>query len=34
MNTSSIAKHVGNCASIAALLEVSAYPKPGNIHRL
>jgi triphosphoribosyl-dephospho-CoA synthase len=25
---------IGNCASLAALLEVSAYPKPGNIHRL
>jgi len=25
---------VGNCASLAALLEVSAYPKPGNVHRL
>jgi triphosphoribosyl-dephospho-CoA synthase len=24
---------VGGCASLAALLEVSAYPKPGNIHR-
>ena len=30
----SIATYVGNCASIATLLEVSAYPKPGNIHRL
>jgi triphosphoribosyl-dephospho-CoA synthase len=29
-----IATYVGNCASLAALLEVSAYPKPGNIHRL
>ncbi len=29
-----IATTVGNCASLAALLEVSAYPKPGNIHRL
>jgi triphosphoribosyl-dephospho-CoA synthase len=25
---------IGNCASLAALLEVSAYPKPGNVHRL
>jgi triphosphoribosyl-dephospho-CoA synthase len=24
---------VGRCASLAALLEVSAYPKPGNVHR-
>ena len=34
MNTSNIATTVGNCASIAALLEASAYPKPGNVHRL
>ena len=25
---------VGRCASLAALMEVSAYPKPGNVHRL
>lgn len=25
---------MGRCASLAALLEVSAYPKPGNVHRL
>ena len=25
---------IGKCASLAALLEVSAYPKPGNVHRL
>ena len=24
---------VAGCASLAALLEVSAYPKPGNVHR-
>ncbi|UCH57633.1 MAG: triphosphoribosyl-dephospho-CoA synthase [Candidatus Bathyarchaeota archaeon] len=24
---------VGRCVSLAALLEVSAYPKPGNVHR-
>lgn len=24
---------VGRCAQLAALLEVSAYPKPGNVHR-
>ena len=29
-----IKKYVGNCATLSALLEVSAYPKPGNIHRL
>jgi len=34
MDPRSIATTVGNCASLAALLEVSAYPKPGNIHRL
>ncbi|TRO54533.1 ATP--dephospho-CoA triphosphoribosyl transferase CitG [Candidatus Bathyarchaeota archaeon] len=34
MDPSNIAKTIGNCASIAALLEVSAYPKPGNVHRL
>jgi triphosphoribosyl-dephospho-CoA synthase len=25
--------YVAGCASLAALLEVSAYPKPGNVHR-
>jgi triphosphoribosyl-dephospho-CoA synthase len=30
----SIGDIVGGCASLAALLEVSAYPKPGNVHRL
>lgn len=29
-----ISTYVANCARLAALLEVSAYPKPGNIHRL
>ena len=29
-----IGEIVGKCASLAALLEVSAYPKPGNVHRL
>jgi triphosphoribosyl-dephospho-CoA synthase len=29
-----ISTYVGNCARLAALLEVSAYPKPGNVHRL
>ncbi len=24
---------IGDCATLAALLEVSAYPKPGNVHR-
>ena len=34
MDPSNITKTVANCASIAALLEASAYPKPGNVHRL
>ena len=34
MDPQNIATSVSNCASLAALLEVSAYPKPGNIHRL
>jgi triphosphoribosyl-dephospho-CoA synthase len=29
-----VANLVGCCAQLAALLEVSAYPKPGNVHRL
>jgi len=28
-----IGEYVGRCASLASLLEVSAYPKPGNVHR-
>ncbi len=32
--TTRIGEIVGKCASLAALLEVSAYPKPGNVHRL
>ncbi|HMF34532.1 MAG TPA: triphosphoribosyl-dephospho-CoA synthase [Candidatus Lokiarchaeia archaeon] len=27
------AHNVASCATLAALLEVSAYPKPGNVHR-
>ncbi len=27
------AKHVSKCLELAILLEVSAYPKPGNVHR-
>ena len=34
MSHHNIATFVENCASLAALLEVSAYPKPGNVHRL
>jgi triphosphoribosyl-dephospho-CoA synthase len=34
LDENSVATFIGNCASIAALLEVSAYPKPGNVHRL
>jgi triphosphoribosyl-dephospho-CoA synthase len=29
-----VGDYVGGCAQLAALLEVSAYPKPGNVHRL
>jgi triphosphoribosyl-dephospho-CoA synthase len=29
----SIADHVSKCLQLAILLEVSAYPKPGNVHR-
>jgi triphosphoribosyl-dephospho-CoA synthase len=32
--TPRIGEIVGRCASLATLLEVSAYPKPGNVHRL
>ncbi len=28
-----IAEHVSRCLQLAVLLEVSAYPKPGNVHR-
>jgi len=28
-----IAEHVSRCLELAILLEVSAYPKPGNVHR-
>ncbi|MCW3990775.1 MAG: triphosphoribosyl-dephospho-CoA synthase [Candidatus Bathyarchaeota archaeon] len=28
-----IGDYVSRCASLAALMEVSAYPKPGNVHR-
>ncbi len=28
-----ISDHVSNCLQLAVLLEVSAYPKPGNVHR-
>ena len=28
-----ISTHVSNCLQLAVLLEVSAYPKPGNVHR-
>jgi triphosphoribosyl-dephospho-CoA synthase len=32
--TARIGDIIGRCASLAALLEVSAYPKPGNVHRV
>jgi len=28
-----VARHVAECLQFAVLLEVSAYPKPGNVHR-
>jgi len=28
-----VAEHVARCLQLATLLEVSAYPKPGNVHR-
>ena len=28
-----IAEHVSRCLELAILLEVSAHPKPGNVHR-
>lgn len=34
MKKNEVADLVGRCAQLAALLEVSAYPKPGNVHRL
>jgi triphosphoribosyl-dephospho-CoA synthase len=30
---SDVADEIGRCASLSILLEVSGYPKPGNIHR-
>ena len=33
MKREEIGEYVGRCASLAALMEVSAYPKPGNVHR-
>jgi triphosphoribosyl-dephospho-CoA synthetase len=30
---SNIPLHVSKCLQLALLLEVSAYPKPGNVHR-
>jgi triphosphoribosyl-dephospho-CoA synthase len=33
MDKAQASEYVGRCASLAALLEVSAYPKPGNVHR-
>ncbi|UCD45584.1 MAG: triphosphoribosyl-dephospho-CoA synthase [Candidatus Bathyarchaeota archaeon] len=33
MLKSEVGDYVSRCASLAALLEVSAYPKPGNVHR-
>jgi triphosphoribosyl-dephospho-CoA synthase len=33
MRGDEIGDYVSRCASLAALMEVSAYPKPGNVHR-
>jgi len=33
MKRDEISDYVSRCASLAALMEVSAYPKPGNVHR-
>ena len=33
MNKADAGEYVRRCATLAALLEVSAYPKPGNVHR-
>jgi len=30
---SNVSDHVSKCLQLASLLEVSAYPKPGNVHR-
>jgi triphosphoribosyl-dephospho-CoA synthase len=32
-NQVEIAEHVSRCLQLAVLLEISAYPKPGNVHR-
>lgn len=34
MRKSQVGNYVAGCAQLATLLEVSAYPKPGNVHRL
>jgi|TARA_B100001971_G_scaffold214180_1_gene250305 triphosphoribosyl-dephospho-CoA synthase len=33
MERAKIGDYVSRCASLATLMEVSAYPKPGNVHR-
>ncbi|MGQ9680192.1 MAG: triphosphoribosyl-dephospho-CoA synthase [Candidatus Bathyarchaeia archaeon] len=33
MNKIAVGNLIGQCSSLAILLEVSAYPKPGNVHR-
>jgi triphosphoribosyl-dephospho-CoA synthase len=33
LNKADAGEYVRRCATLAALLEVSAYPKPGNVHR-
>jgi len=34
LRKSQVGNYVAGCAQLATLLEVSAYPKPGNVHRL
>ncbi len=34
MNKADTGEYVRRCATLAALLEVSASPKPGNVHRM
>ncbi len=33
MNKADAGEYIRRCATLAALLEVSASPKPGNVHR-
>jgi len=33
LNTKGLVRHVRSCAQLAAVLEASGWPKPGNVHR-